>query len=319
MSTECGVRSTSAGVSLGMTVQQPPANGNNPEVKIATPPANRVRASGPILILAILFVVASFLTWYFTWFGRGLSDSDISTYLGDQNHPRHVQHALVQLQQRIVAGDASARQWYPQIIRLAGNPETEFRLTVAWLMGFDNKSEEFHQALLQLLKDPEPIVRRNAALALVRFQDASGRAELRSTLQPYPLAAPTEGVVESTLKEKSPVARGTLLVRIRQPGSMINEVRSPLPGSLERIARPMGTNVARGETILTINPDEESIWEALRGLALIGESDDLEAVQSYLGGNPQGPAWTDRTKAQAALTAKAIQSRNGGTTQSVKQ
>lgn len=302
-----------------MSNNQTAGNGNNPEIKVTTPDVKRVRASGPILILAVLFVVGAFLTWYFTWFGRSLSDSDISTYLGDQNHPRHVQHALVQLQHRIVAGDPSARQWYPQIIRLAGNPETAFRLTVAWLMGFDNKSEEFHQALLQLLKDPEPIVRRNAALALVRFQDASGRAELRSTLQPYPLAAPAEGVVESTLKEKSPVARGTLLVRIRQTGNMISEVRSPLPGSLERIARPTGTNVASGETILTINPDEESVWETLRGLALIGESDDLEAVQSCLSGNPQGPAWTDRTKLQAALTAKAIQSRNGGTTQSVKQ
>jgi hypothetical protein len=298
---------------------QTEGNGNNPEIRVATPEVKRVRASGPILILAVLFVVGTFLTWYFTWFGRSLSDSDISTYLADQNHPRHVQHAMLQLQQRIVAGDPSARRWYPQIIGLAGNPETEFRLTVAWLMGFDNKSDEFHQALLQLLKDREPIVRRNAALALVRFQDASGRAELRATLQPYAVAAPAPGMVESTLKEKSTVARGTLLVRIQQSGNMISEVRSPLPGTLERIALPTGSKVAQGETVLTINPDEESVWEALRGLALIGESDDLEAVQSYLNGNAQGPAWTDRTKAQAALTARAIQSRSGGTPQSLKQ
>ena len=52
-------------------------NGNNPNVTIATPPMNRARASGPILILAMLFVIASFLTWYFTWFGRELSDTEI--------------------------------------------------------------------------------------------------------------------------------------------------------------------------------------------------------------------------------------------------
>jgi len=45
-------------------------------------------------------------------------------------------------------------------------------------MGYDNKSEEFHQALLKLLRDTEPLVRRNAALALIRFSDASGRADL---------------------------------------------------------------------------------------------------------------------------------------------
>jgi vesicle coat complex subunit len=45
-------------------------------------------------------------------------------------------------------------------------------------MGFDNTSQEFHNALLKLLHDQEPIVRRNAALALVRFNDNSGREEL---------------------------------------------------------------------------------------------------------------------------------------------
>src|SRR6266705_1447450 len=153
-------------------------NGNNPNVTIATPPMNRARASGPILILAMLFVIASFLTWYFTWFGRELSDTEISKYLEDEKHPRHVQHALLQIQQRIERGD-------PQILMLADNPETEFRLTVAWLMGLDNESDDFHRTLEKLIRDSEPIVRRNAALALVRFNDPAGREELVAVLQPY--------------------------------------------------------------------------------------------------------------------------------------
>jgi len=107
------------------------SNGNKPELKVATPEVKRVRASGPILILAVLFVVGAFLTWYFTWFGRNLSDADISSYLSDQTHPRRVQHALLQVQERIARGDANAKQWYPQIVSLAGSHETEFRLTVA--------------------------------------------------------------------------------------------------------------------------------------------------------------------------------------------
>ena len=154
-----------------MATQETQENGNNPAIKIVTPPVNRVRASGPILILAILFVVASFLTWYFTWFGRSLSDAEITKFLVDEKHPRHVQHALLQIQQRIERGDKSAQQWYPQIVALSASPETEFRLTVAWLMGADNTSEEFHNTLKKLLEDPEPIVRRNAARALVRFND----------------------------------------------------------------------------------------------------------------------------------------------------
>ena len=98
-----------------MATKPAPGNGNNPDVKIAQA-ARRVRASGPILILAILFVVAAFLTWYFTWFGRSLPDSEISKFLADQSKPRHVQHALLQIQQRIERGDQNAKQWYPQII-----------------------------------------------------------------------------------------------------------------------------------------------------------------------------------------------------------
>jgi hypothetical protein len=282
-------------------------NGNNPEMKVVVPAVNRLRASGPILFLAILFVIGSFLAWYFTWFGRGLSDSDISQYLVDEKHPRHVQHALLQIQQRIEKSDQTARQWYPQVINLSGNPETEFRLTVAWLMGFDNKSEEFHQALLKLVKDPQPIVRRNAALALVRFDDPSGRSELVAVLDPYELKAPTEGVVASTLKEGAQIARGTLLGRITQADQKTIEVRSPLPGKVEKLIAPSGSMVASGTVLLTINSDEGSVWEALRGLALVGEASDLSAVGRYL--QAVSPV-SERIKEQAALTAKAIKQRD---------
>jgi len=39
--------------------------------------------------------------------------------------------------------DPNARQWYPRIVELATNPETEYRLTVAWAMGFDNRPKSF--------------------------------------------------------------------------------------------------------------------------------------------------------------------------------
>lgn len=279
---------------------------SNTSETIATPQVKRIRASGPTLILAVLFVTGAFLTWYFTWFGRDLSDADISQYLVDEKHPRRVQHALLQIQQRLERGDPTAKQWYPQVLGLAGHPETEFRLTTAWLMGFDSKSEEFHQSLLKLVRDPEPIVRRNAALALVRFADASGRPELVAMLSPYLVTATAEGEVASTLKEGASLARGTLLARITQPDKKTVEVRSPLPGKLERIIAASGSKVVLGAALLTINSDEDSLWEALRGLALVGEPQDLPAIESYASGST-GSA--DRIKQQAALTIKVIQSR----------
>ena len=157
------------------------------------------------------------------------------------------------------------RQWYARILELTASPETEFRMTAAWLMGYDNKSEQFHQALLKLLSDKEPLVRRNAALALVRFSDASGRADLVTTLRPFPVSAPAAGVVNSTLNPGSPVSRGTLLARIKETNGLVVEVRSPFPGKIERIVTSNGGSISSGGTVLTLNSDANSIWEALQG------------------------------------------------------
>ena len=276
------------------------------DASVVTPAVKRVRASGPILILAILFVVASFLTWYFTWFGRGLSDSDISKFLLDEKHPRHVQHALLQIQQRIERGDPAAKQWYPQIITLAGSPETEFRLTVAWLMGADNTSEEFHNSLKKLLADPEAIVRRNAALALVRFNDASGRSELLAILQPLTVTAPATGALQSSLSSGAQISRGALLGRILQPNNEVVEIRSPLIGKVDRLLVSNGANLAKGDAVLTMKSDEQSVWEALRALSVVGQPEDIALIESYARGVEPVK---ERLKQQASLTAKAIKQR----------
>ena len=279
-------------------------NGNHPEIRVSEK-RSRAPGSGPILILAILFVAATCLAWYFSWFGRGLSDADISKYLADDKKPRHVQHALVQIQKRMELGDGSAKIWYPQLVALSGNPETEYRLTVAWLMGFDNQSQEFHDALLKLVHDPEPIVRRNAALALVRFGDGSGREELVATLKPYAIKAPADGVVASSLHEGTTVARRSPLARIQQPDGQVAELRSPLPGRVNKILKPNGSEVSGDDEILNLISDEDSVWEALRGLSFVGTKDDLQLVQSYA----TSADVSTRIKDQASLTAKNIQSR----------
>jgi hypothetical protein len=276
-------------------------NGNHPEIKVSEM-RRRGPGSGPILILAGLFIAATFLAWYFSWFGRELSDTDISKYLADEKNPRHVQHALLQIQERVERGDANVKTWYPQLVALSNNPETEFRLTVAWLMGFDNSSPEFHNALSKLLQDQEPIVRRNAALALVRFNDSSGREELISILKPYVLKAPADGVVASSMHEGTNVNRRTPLARIEQSDGKVVELRSPLPGRVNQIFKPNGSQTTRDDDLLSLNSDEQSVWEALRGLAIVGTSDDLPAIEAYASSTDASA----RVKEQASLTAKAI-------------
>ncbi|HEU4871168.1 MAG TPA: hypothetical protein VFT08_09990 [Pyrinomonadaceae bacterium] len=278
-------------------------NGNHPGIR-AVEVRRRAPASKWILLLAVLFVVATFLAWYFTWFGRELSDADISKYLNDVNNPRHVQHALNQIQDRIERGDGSAKQWYPQLVTLSGNPETEFRLVTAWVMGFDNKSPEFHEALKKLVQDQEPLVRRNAALALVRFNDPSGRGEVLAILIPYPVKAPVGGVIASSLKEESQVARGTLLARIQEPDGTVTELRSPLPGRINKMFKTNGAQVSAGDEVLSLNSDEASVYEALRALTIIGTKEDVPVVQSYTSSPSK------RIKEQADLTAKILQNRH---------
>ncbi len=281
-------------------------NGHNRRMEVAEPRVNRFRASGPILLLAILFVLGAFLTWYFTWFGRELTDTDVATYLADSNKPRKVQHALLQIQERLERQDPAARQWHPRVVALAASPEAEVRLTVAWLMGFDSKSSEFHEALLKLLQDPEPVVRRNAALALVRHADGQGRQELLSILVPYPVSIPDEGVLSSSVRQGDTVARGSLLARILAANNEPVAVRSPLRGTVGTVAVETGAKVSKGQQLLSLKSDEESVWEALRGLALIGEPEDAALIEHYLN---QSTSIPDRTKEQAALTLKAIESR----------
>jgi hypothetical protein len=280
-------------------------NGNHPEIRVSEV-RKRIRGSGPILILAALFIAATFLAWYFSWFGRELSDADISKYLADEKNPRHVQHALLQIQQRMERGDVNAKTWYPQLVTLSGNPETEFRLTVAWLMGFDNTSPEFHNALLKLVHDEQPIVRRNAALALVTFNDNSGHEELVSVLKPYVLKAPADGVIASSMHEGTEVTRITPLARIQQSDGKLMELRSPLPGRVNKIFKPNGSQITRDEDMISLNSDEESIWEALRALALVGTKEDLPLIETYASSTDASA----RVKEQASLTAKAIRQKS---------
>src|ERR1700741_2241634 len=76
-------------------------------------------------VTAWLIVLMPFLFWWNTWFGRGLSDKQLTAYLNDEKRPRHIQHALVQVGERIARHDPGAARWYPDLVRLSSNPVDE--------------------------------------------------------------------------------------------------------------------------------------------------------------------------------------------------
>jgi biotin carboxyl carrier protein len=253
-----------------------------------------------IALFALALVLFPFLFWYNTWFGRKLSDSDLDAYFADRAKPRHIQHALVQLGERLSRGQNASR-WYPQVIADSASPNLEIRQTAAWIMGQDHAYAPFHEALLKLLHDPEPMVRRNAALGLASFGDPAARGELVAMLRPYTVRAPSAGTVRYRLKLGDYLNPGTLLARVGE-----NEVRSPAPGEVRSLERKEGDSVAPGDSLAELSVDKNHVWESLRALYMVGQAGDLEDVQRFTRPVPGLPESVAR---QAALTSQAIQAR----------
>jgi len=265
------------------------------------------RLSGSIIFgVPIVLIAVTFLFWYQTWFGRRLTQAELSEYLQDTSLPHQTQHALTQAAAEILRHDPNVERVYPQIIALASNKEAGFRSMAAWVMGQDNRSTEFHQALLKLIDDPETMVRWNAALALARFGDAAGEPQLKLMLRPYDLRAPMAGTVALRANAQDTVRNGNVVARIRTTDPDPVQIRSPLAGAIDRIPVKDGAKIAAGDEIAIISPEEQQVWEVLRALDLVGKPDDLEDVERF--SRPVG-GMSDRVRQQAALTAAAIRKR----------
>jgi HEAT repeat protein len=259
-------------------------------------------------VTAWLVVLMPFMFWWSTWFGRPLTSKEMNEYLNDSSHPRHIQHAVVQLGQRMGQHDASAARWYPDLVRLASNPREEVRSTDAWVMGQDTGGQGFHEALLKMLADPSLVVRGNAALSLVSYGDSSGRPQIISLLQPVAIAAPSAGRIVDAAAIGTAIHQGGLVAKLQDSNGQISEVRSPISGRVRTPTTATGSNVNPGATIAIVEPGDEQAWEALRALYLMGQLQDLPAIRPYERELPEIP---ERLRQQAIETEKAIQQRAG--------
>lgn len=254
-----------------------------------------------------LIVLMPFLFWWNTWFGCHLSDQQLTEYLHDDKKPRHIQHALVQLGDRMSHSDQSAERWYPDLVRLATNRVEEVRNTDAWVMGQDTSGPSFHETLLKMLQDSSPMVRGNAALSLVRFGDATGRPQIIALLQPAHITALVAGRVADSDRPGTAIHQGGLIAKLAPANSsQVVEVRSPIPGRIRSVAQP-GANVVEGAEIAIVDPGTEQVWEALRALYVIGQPDDLPAIRVY---ERDLPDVSNEIRQQAQETEKAIADRS---------
>jgi hypothetical protein len=278
----------------------------------ATQPIHTARKSGMSRTQKLLFFVTAwliclmpFLFWWNTWFGRKLSDQQLNEYLHDAKKPRHIQQAMVQVGERITRHDASAKQWYPDLVRLASDPVEEVRNTDAWVMGQDPTGAGFHDVLLKMLNDTSPMVRGNAALSLVRFGDASGRPQIVALLQPAQIISPQSGHIVDADRPGTAIHQGGLIAKLQYGQEQTAEIRSPIPGRIRSVAGT-GANIAAGAEVAVVDPSTEQVWEALRALYLVGQADDLPAVRPY---ERDLPDISNDVRQQAVETEKAIRER----------
>ncbi len=258
-------------------------------------------------VTAWLICLMPFLFWWNTWFGRKLSDQQLTEYLHDSKKPRHIQQALVQIGERITHQNASAKQWYPDLVRLSVDPVEEVRNTDAWVMGQDTSGSGFHETLLKMLSDPSQMVRGNAALSLVRFGDATGRPQIVALLEPAQITARDAGRIVDSDRPGTAIHQGGLVAKLEYGSKQIAELRSPIPGRIRSVAGA-GANVLPGAEVAVVNPATEQVWEALRALYLIGQLDDLSVIRPY---ERDLPDISNDVRQQAIETEKAIRKRAG--------
>jgi multidrug efflux pump subunit AcrA (membrane-fusion protein) len=156
-----------------------------------------------------------------------------------------------------------------------------------------------------MLDDSSEMVRGNAALSLVRFGDATGRPHIVALLRPAKVSAPQAGKITDSSSLGTPIHQGGIIAKLESGGKVV-EVRSPISGRLRELFVQTGQTVSAGDEIAALDPGIDQVWEALRALYLVGQPEDIPAIQPYERELPEIP---DHVRQQAVATEKAIRER----------
>jgi pyruvate/2-oxoglutarate dehydrogenase complex dihydrolipoamide acyltransferase (E2) component len=117
--------------------------------------------------------------------------------------------------------------------------------------------------------------------------------------------SPYAGTLTIRLKPGDEINPGTLLAHIAASGQNM-EVRSDVPGTIDRWIAAENAQMQVGQPLVLIKPSQAMVWEALRALYLIGRKEDLVEVTGYA---RAGNGEAQDLQQQATLTAQAINAR----------
>lgn len=209
----------------------------------------------------MLLIVLPLAFWGLVWFGLPMDGDEIAQALGEPVRPTLAQRTLLEMGEKVSRGHRYLRRWYPRIAALSEHPSEELRRTAAWFMGQDPSSSAFQHRLAEMLKDPAPLVRRQAALSLAAFRDARAVAPLRAMLSASIITAPLAGPLEYRVLVGDTVRPVTVLARVAD-----TEVHAQVPGRVARLLAPDGSQVTKNQPLIELEPDAEAARQAQRAL-----------------------------------------------------
>ena len=286
----------------------PPASSLQPPASsLPLPQASSLKPQALLLILGVVLgtTLVVWFVWRMTWFGARLDDRTLIEHLAPDASPRDVQHAIHEVAARLEERQPGMERWVAPLVQASRRSEEPIRVMAAWAMQGDAAQPEFADRLREMLADPAPLVRRNAATSLARAPDDAARPVLREMLEPWTVTAPVAGRVSGLLGIDHVVRHGAKVAGIESQGREV-AVLAPVPGRvLERMARD-GDEVASGAPVLLLGPDPDHAMNAAKGLVFVGTREDV-ALLSLLA-SPRS-AMPDRVQAQARAAIAAIEAR----------
>lgn len=232
------------------------------------------------MLMATLVMIA--LVWRGCWYGAPMSDSEISAALQGDSGEQETQRALSQVVTQIENNDEGHRSFFPAILALESHKTLQIRATVAWVMGRAKEHKPFTAALLRMVQDDEVLVRQNAALALAKLKRTEGRDIIIGMLLPSVVRASHDGEVTQLVRADEPIRAGMRVARIKGSDGTETDLHSPIDGKIKRADVALDEQVVSGDSIILVQPTNAQFYQALRGLMVVGEQGDLEAINQFL-------------------------------------
>lgn len=224
-------------------------------------------------LATIPLILLPFTFWYLVWHGSAIPAEEVKSALAEPVKPGQAGAVLLRLGEKMSRGDESVVRWYPRIAELSRHESAQLRKNVAWTMGKDLRHAEFRSSLHAMLGDPEPRVRRAAAISLALAGDAAARPVLLEAIGLQVVLSPFAGSVNPRIQPADTATADTAVARVGE-----QFVEAGTAGTVKRVLVKDGELVSKGQALIEMTAPDDELIDGLRALAHVGTAADADAI-----------------------------------------